>query len=115
MTTTEQTTDTTYNGWTNRETWLVNLWLTYDMVEGLFAGITDLHLYTDTPYAMTRERRFVAADALRNLVEELVGDTLDEATMLTDLLMTSLSHVNYQEIADHYCDEFPYRGLREEG
>jgi hypothetical protein len=41
------TNDMTYNGWTNRETWALNLWLTND--QGL--------------YEMTRER---VAEALKN-------------------------------------------------
>ena len=27
--------DTTYNGWTNRETWLVNLWFEFDSLDQL--------------------------------------------------------------------------------
>jgi hypothetical protein len=70
----------TYNGWTNRETWLANLWL----VEG-----------NETPDEMTvdylRDKMLDMVDAIDpSLVEDLVYD----------LLMASVSRINYNEIVE---------------
>ena len=66
------------NGWTNRETWLINLWFAYDNQEEL-----------DDIKAMVDEE-------IGNLQEGLPG-------YLTDLLGTSfiMDEINWDELAGH--------------
>ena len=85
-----QTVATEYNGWSNRETWVVNLWLTSDEV--LYDELMRLtKLYRDT-------------HDLAEVLELWVQDELDEQTEPThlwrDLLTTALYRVNWFEIAD---------------
>lgn len=75
-----------YNGWTNRETWLVNLWFGDDLRELKQEG-TEI----DARYA-----------------EECVWDTLEVGwdrlrsgdAFASDLIAFALSGVNWQEIVD---------------
>ena len=75
-----------YNGWTNRETWIVNLWLTNDecYYEELQAIIKNFD---------SNEQ----AEELEQYVHWIID--VDEASMTTDLLSTSLGRVNWHEIA----------------
>ncbi|NCC19599.1 hypothetical protein EOM33_00900 [Candidatus Saccharibacteria bacterium] len=75
-----------YNGWTNRETWLVNLWLTNDecYYEELQAIIKNFD---------SEEQ----AEELEQYAHWIID--VDEASMTTDLLSTSLGRVNWHEIA----------------
>ena len=87
----ELKTNTTYNGWSNRETWVVNLWLnnepySYDMLQHIikaFDGIGE--------QAEELER------CVRNDDNALQG----EASMWSDLLSTSLGRVNWYEIVQN--------------
>lgn len=75
------TTDETYNGWTNRETWALNLWLMND--QGL--------------YEMTRERVSQALDGTASsdsavcarIAGEAVKEWWDELTDPSEGLMTA--------------------------
>ena len=82
----EQTLTVEYNGWTNRETWVVNLWLTNDecYYEELQAIIKNFD---------SNEQ----AEELEQYVHWIID--VDEASMTTDLLSTSLGRVNWHEIA----------------
>ncbi len=82
----EQTLTVEYNGWTNRETWIVNLWLTNDecYYEELQAIIKNFD---------SNEQ----AEELEQYVHWIID--VDEASMTTDLLSTSLGRVNWHEIA----------------
>ena len=75
-----------YNGWTNKETWLVNLWLG-DML------------------AIDQEEG-VAIDAgyVESIVDEMASAALecDANGLITDLLNCALGEINYYEIAKHY-------------
>lgn len=77
-----------YNGWTNYETWCVNLWLDND--EGLF----------NTTREMTREadNELEAAEAVKDMVEGMAPDL--GGTLWGDMLNAALSEVNWQEIAN---------------
>ena len=81
-----QTVTTEYNGWTNRETWIVNLWLTNDecYYEELQAIIKNFD---------SNEQ----AEELEQYVHWIIDE--DEASMTTDLLSTSLCRVSWHEIA----------------
>ncbi|MEH6637106.1 MAG: hypothetical protein V7700_16420 [Halioglobus sp.] len=65
----------TYNGWTNRETWLVNIWF-MDSFDG--------------------ER--VSAESLRDRVDEYVEEIVPSASFVTDML--DLGLIDWTELAD---------------
>ena len=85
----------TYNGWTNYETWNVNLWL------------GDEEDFRDR--AMNAEDLYQAEGALRDWVEEvaeiLVPGSVEGSSFVNDLFGTALSKVNWIEIAECYRDE----------
>jgi hypothetical protein len=77
------TEDKTYNGWTNYETWAVNLWLDEE----------------DNWRELAGDGSCQAAQALQELVEEM-NPLADQATMYSDLLTGVLQEVNWQEIVE---------------
>ena len=78
-----------YNGWTNKETWLVNLWLGDDLLE------------------RSEEGQIITAEFIRELVEELcaVDTTSVEGGFMLDMLNCALGEINYHELAQHYEPE----------
>jgi hypothetical protein len=77
-----------YNGWTNKETWLVNLWL------------------GDTFAVMQEKGEAVTTGVIESYVQECIGD-IDgksvESGFLIDLLNCALGEINYRELAEHYA------------
>ena len=84
-----QTATTDYNGWTNRETWTVNLWLTNE--ECYYRQLQEiLHDYED------REQAEELEQACRFIVERH-----DDTGLRSDLITAVPSRVNWQEIAEN--------------
>jgi hypothetical protein len=86
-----------YNGWTNYETWNINLWLSNDEC------FVELAKSADTTYN--------AAGALKVYTEELaktfVPGIFDGAksAFVGDLFGRALGSVDWYDIAEHYRDE----------
>ena len=101
--------DKTYNGWSNYETWVTNLWLTNDentyaqcreMAEAAFAGARSSATFT-------RNARYQLdfADALKELVS--AGHPLQESPgLFSDLLTGAMRDINWLEIASNMFEEF---------
>ena len=83
----------TYNGWTNYETWNVALWI--DNEPGTYEEARD----------MARRARSAGdlATRVRAWVEDMAPDL--GASMFADLLGAALSEVDWDEIAGHWYDE----------
>ena len=82
-----------YNGWTNNETWMVNLWL-----DGCANSLPEDTGTTDTA---------TIAEAIRELVEEIIwGDEVPAADLATDLLTSALDAVNWRELAEYVVEEY---------
>jgi len=87
------TEDLKYNGWTNKPTWIVALWLDNDE-------------YT---YNLMRENaktlnKWELADFIKDFIEE--NDPLsEEPSFYSDLLDWAIAVVNYDEIAENYKNE----------
>lgn len=124
------TTDTTYNGWTNRSTWLVNLHLSNDHATYLTVRDTVASML---PYAWLQSRALwsesrnpgVSDDARSELVESgahsriadelqgfaeslvVVDDATDDVASLlaNDLLGTALAVVDWREVAGGWIDD----------
>ena len=87
------TKDNTYNGWTNRETWLVNLWLTNEP-------------YTEktlTEIAESNSELYEKSDRLKAFVYTLcMGENSEingtASSLVCDLVVNSLDSVDYREI-----------------
>jgi hypothetical protein len=84
--------DDTYNGWTNRETWCVALWLNNE--EALQEGARSA---CNTDGEMLQEAARSLEDYVTDLFEELGNGQFVGFTR--DLLRCALAHCNFQEVA----------------
>ena len=78
-----------YNGWTNKETWLVNLWLG-DYLQQELEDVNE-----------------ITAAHIKEVVDEMAAAALEDGAngFITDLLNCALGEINYDEIAAHYARE----------
>jgi hypothetical protein len=100
-----------YNGWTNYETWVVNLWLdndegTQEMVKEWTLDCIKIAKGSHDPYT-TPEKKAVRllVESLKDWVDES-NPTNETSSLYADLLSAAISSVNYYEIADHYVTEW---------
>ena len=74
-----------YNGWKNKETWLVNLWL------------------GDTFSTMQEEGTEITEDLIKEYVDEMIPESTNG--FLTDMLNCALGEIDYDELAAHYKED----------
>jgi hypothetical protein len=81
----------TYNGWCNRETWLVSLWLNNDP-----ASEAVLRMAGKQPGDACDK-----AEWLECQINEALDSYSAEARLWTDLLRTSLGRINWLEVVEN--------------
>ena len=78
------------NGWKNKETWLVNLWLGDSLALDYDAFVN------------------ITPEYIEALVVEMVEQVTrgsDHENLIIDLLNSALSAIDYRELAAHYNDD----------
>lgn len=100
--------DSSYNGWSNYETWVVNLWLGND--EGSYETCRSLaeRCFEDATADEVLSRKERACYQLANELKEMIEDgnpVASEVSVYSDLLKASISEVNWREIANGLLQE----------
>ena len=102
--------DTTYNGWTNYETWAVALWIDNEQYTAERA-LEMAREYASEPNINKLTGRdqtaYQLGKALREWVEEDMLPGLGDASLQADLIGAAVSEVNWYEIAEHYLADLP--------
>lgn len=89
-----KTNETTYNGWSNYETWVTNLHF-----DGCFTLKAQELLKNENP-------ALELSDYIKDFVLETQGESIpSDNAFLRDLIQSALSNVNYDEIARNYIAE----------
>lgn len=81
-------TDTTYNGWKNKETWLVNIWY-MDSMPDYFADSDQYHV---EPNELEESVQYIA--------EECEALSQLPAGLLSDFIQTCWGEVDWYSLAD---------------
>lgn len=103
-----------YNGWTNYETWCVNLWIENE--EGSQADLLERaeEAYRDAE-GDVEAAAIGLADSLKEEYESAESDVLERAgvenSVWADLLSAALSEVSWHEIAKNAIDSLDTEAL----
>jgi len=74
----------TYNGWSNKETWLANLWLSDYFTQEIEDG------------------QDICAAHIKDTINNMLADSPELWGLFSDLLNTAISGIDCYEIASHY-------------
>ena len=94
-----------YNGWSNYETWSVNLWINNDQ-----DSLNYWNKVTEFCYSAKQNPEGSYIEAVYKLSDYL-REQFNEGTPITEglygqLLGGALSVVDWREIAEHFCDDY---------
>ena len=97
-----------YNGWTNYETWMINLYLTNDadihsQCYNMAREINE-EAKPSTFMSAQEEARYTLSKRLKEYVEDVLIDFDKLDPMITDLVTSALSEVNWNEIAQSFLE-----------
>jgi len=96
-----------YNGWTNYETWRINL----EMFDGFDAADwLDRFDFNDGACTSTEYMSNVLEEIAMELIRE---DVTDESGFAYNLAVSFLSKVDFEEIADHMVTDYLAENLQE--
>jgi len=91
----------TYNGWTNYETWLTNLY--FDGYGGIFNELASEGVFDDMD---EDEIQGYIAEQLETFVTDYVDSTVGENSLfITDIINAFLGEIDYGEMASHYVED----------
>ena len=99
-----------YNGWTNYETWVVNLWMGNDQGSQTFWDevTKDVLQNAEKDKTFSKEERAridLSVTLKEHFDDNVPGDTtLGYSGVYADLLNGALSEVNWHEIAGHLIE-----------
>ena len=85
---------TTYNGWSNRETWLGNLWLSSD--ESSYSVLTEA--------LRIKGEVFDKANWLEKHLRWQLEDEINEASLWQDLLNLAFDRISWIEVIEKNLD-----------
>jgi hypothetical protein len=84
-----------YNGWTNWETWKVNL----ELLDGLDASDLNIEHYTQDEY-------YEAGQVIEEYVGELISMEYNTDGFVSGIVRGFMSDVNWSELAKCFIDEW---------
>lgn len=87
----QQTVSTEYNGWSNRETWLANLWLTND--EASYRFLMEA--------IESQEQSWQSAEWLKMCLQEQLGNEVGTPCLWQDLLQHAFDSIDWIEIVEN--------------
>jgi len=99
--------DKTYNGWTNKETWLVALWIDNDGYAGGSLGVSEqADEIAEESMPADDDLLHEVTGKLADWLEERITEDLGEHKgLLADIVGTALGRVDWREIAEHYAQD----------
>jgi len=89
-----------YNGWSNYETWLCNMW--FDNFE--FTDMMDMFDQCED----NSDVLDIIENYIKETVEEYVECSLspgDQHGFINDMLNAAISEIDWRDIAEHYVDD----------
>lgn len=104
--------DKKYNGWTNYETWLVNLWMDNEEGSCSYWAEQSQEAYDNAAAGdsySSQTRMESATCSLAEMLKEQHEEAIEQAGIkngfIADLIGAAMSEVNWYEIAGHLLDE----------